>query len=245
MQRRLIQINKKVDHRTWYHEYQGEFFWAVQDPDFPEFSRIVAQKIDLPVEDPRIPYSDCKWTSLSEVWHTSKDTSTLGYGSKVRVICTNGEEATKKWLGWDKGWAPIHVGDKTPNTVSYWRHFFNFNNLISRLYIMASAGVEPEFFKQIYLPDLKHLGLNNLKPKWNPMDDILPKIKEIISDKLALDEKTIELKSSLKNDLGADSLDLIEIIMDLESEFKINIDETELPDNVFVEDLQKAVVELN
>lgn len=57
------------------------------------------------------------------------------------------------------------------------------------------------------------------------------KIKEIIIDQLALDESTeITMESSITNDLEADSLDAVEIIMAIEDEFGI-----EVPDEVATE----------
>ena len=59
-------------------------------------------------------------------------------------------------------------------------------------------------------------------------------IKAILSDKLCEDLEDIKEDSLLENDLGADSLDQIEIIMELEQEFNIQIpaDETEVIETV-------------
>lgn len=57
--------------------------------------------------------------------------------------------------------------------------------------------------------------------------DIEEKIKAIIYDKLGTEEKAITLQSSFINDLGADSLDTVELIMEFEKEFNIAI-----PDDV-------------
>ena len=42
---------------------------------------------------------------------------------------------------------------------------------------------------------------------------MLEKLKEIIADQLSVDESEIELSTSFKDDLGADSLDLFELVM--------------------------------
>ena len=55
------------------------------------------------------------------------------------------------------------------------------------------------------------------------MDEILSKVTEIIVDKLNVDEKSVTLESSFTNDLGADSLDIVELIMGIEEEFDIEI----------------------
>ena len=53
------------------------------------------------------------------------------------------------------------------------------------------------------------------------------KIKTIIMDKLGVDESKITMNSNFINDLGADSLDQIELIMQLEEEFDIEISDEE------------------
>lgn len=52
---------------------------------------------------------------------------------------------------------------------------------------------------------------------------VFEKVKEIIADKLSLDEGTIKLESSLQEDFGADSLDAVEVIMAVEDEFDIEV----------------------
>ena len=49
------------------------------------------------------------------------------------------------------------------------------------------------------------------------------KVKDIITDKLALEEEKISAEASFVDDLGADSLDTVELIMQLEEEFGIEI----------------------
>ena len=49
------------------------------------------------------------------------------------------------------------------------------------------------------------------------------KVKEVIVDKLGVEEDKIESSSSFVDDLGADSLDTVELIMQLEEEFGIEI----------------------
>lgn len=49
------------------------------------------------------------------------------------------------------------------------------------------------------------------------------KIKDIISEQLGVDADEITLESSFMDDLGADSLDIVELIMALESEFDMEI----------------------
>lgn len=56
-------------------------------------------------------------------------------------------------------------------------------------------------------------------------DEILQKIKDVISDQIAIDEDDIELDSSLEDDLDVDSLDLLQIVTAIEDEFNITIDD--------------------
>ncbi len=55
------------------------------------------------------------------------------------------------------------------------------------------------------------------------MTDITAKVKSIIVDKLGVDESEATLEASFTNDLGADSLDTVELIMEFEKEFEISI----------------------
>ncbi|BAK81087.1 acyl carrier protein [Candidatus Arthromitus sp. SFB-rat-Yit] len=53
------------------------------------------------------------------------------------------------------------------------------------------------------------------------------KVRDIISEKLNVDQDEIKLESSIVDDLGADSIDLIELIMNLEEEYGISISDEE------------------
>ncbi|AZT90662.1 acyl carrier protein [Caldicellulosiruptor changbaiensis] len=53
--------------------------------------------------------------------------------------------------------------------------------------------------------------------------EIFEKVKKIIADKLDIEEDRITPESSFLDDLGADSLDIVELIMELEEEFNIEI----------------------
>jgi acyl carrier protein len=62
------------------------------------------------------------------------------------------------------------------------------------------------------------------KEKYN-MSEIAQKVKEIIVDQLGVKEEDVKLEASLIEDLGADSLDTVELVMAFEEAF-----ETEIPD---------------
>ena len=55
------------------------------------------------------------------------------------------------------------------------------------------------------------------------MSEIESKLKEIIADKLGVDEADVKPEASFTNDLGADSLDTVELIMEFEKSFNITI----------------------
>jgi acyl carrier protein len=55
------------------------------------------------------------------------------------------------------------------------------------------------------------------------MSDVATKVKAIIIDKLGVEEGEVTDSASFTNDLGADSLDTVELIMEFEKEFDIQI----------------------
>ncbi|KAF5078333.1 MAG: acyl carrier protein [Bacteroidales bacterium] len=59
------------------------------------------------------------------------------------------------------------------------------------------------------------------------MSDIATRVKAIIVDKLGVDENEVVPAASFTNDLGADSLDTVELIMEFEKEFNISIPDEE------------------
>jgi len=58
--------------------------------------------------------------------------------------------------------------------------------------------------------------------------DITEKIKDIIVDKLGINREDIKPESSFTNDLGADSLDTVELMMEVEKEFDVNVPDAEM-----------------
>ena len=59
------------------------------------------------------------------------------------------------------------------------------------------------------------------------MSECSEKVKEIITDKLGVEESKITLEAKFIDDLGADSLDTVELIMQFEEEFSIEIPDEE------------------
>ncbi len=59
------------------------------------------------------------------------------------------------------------------------------------------------------------------------MTDVESKVKEIIVNKLGVEESQITPQASFINDLGADSLDTVELIMEFEKSFNVTIDDSD------------------
>ena len=55
------------------------------------------------------------------------------------------------------------------------------------------------------------------------MSDVLERVTTIIVDRLGVDAEKVTLEASFKEDLNADSLDVVELIMELEDEFNLEI----------------------
>ena len=66
---------------------------------------------------------------------------------------------------------------------------------------------------------------------------ILDKIKELIVDQTGISKEELDLETSLMNDIEADSLDAVEIIMAVEDEFEIEIPDEEAERFVTIKDI--------
>ncbi|MDP3878907.1 MAG: acyl carrier protein [Dehalococcoidales bacterium] len=69
------------------------------------------------------------------------------------------------------------------------------------------------------------------------MASIFERVKKIIVDQLGVDEEEVVPTANYVDDLGADSLDLVELIMSLEEEFSNSTQKIEIPD----EDAEKII----
>jgi acyl carrier protein len=73
------------------------------------------------------------------------------------------------------------------------------------------------------------------------MSDIEMRVKKILSKELAIDIDSITNESSIKEDLGSDSLTMVEIVIDVEDEFHIEVPDEEAEGIVTVQDIIDAV----
>ncbi len=69
------------------------------------------------------------------------------------------------------------------------------------------------------------------------------RLKEMIIKQLGVSESAVTLESSFVNDLGADSLDIVELVMELEDEFDVNIPDEEAQKMQTVGDAVKYINE--
>ena len=74
---------------------------------------------------------------------------------------------------------------------------------------------------------------------------VFDKVKDIIVDQLDVDEDKITLEASITEDLGADSLDVVDLIMSLEEEFDIKIPDDEVENVKTVGDIVKFIEEID
>ncbi len=76
------------------------------------------------------------------------------------------------------------------------------------------------------------------------MDMVFDKVKEIIVEQLGIDEDSVTMDSTFTEDLEADSLDLVELIMALEEEFEIDFPDEEAEKISTVRDAVNYIVDM-
>lgn len=74
-------------------------------------------------------------------------------------------------------------------------------------------------------------------------EEIFDKVKEIIVEQLGVAENTVTMEASFIDDLGADSLDIVELIMALEEEFDLEIPDADAEKIVSVSDVVDYIKE--
>ena len=61
-------------------------------------------------------------------------------------------------------------------------------------------------------------------------EEVFDRVKEVLVEQLGIDESEITEEASFEEDLGADSLDLVEVVMDLEDQFGLKIPDEDARD---------------
>lgn len=74
-------------------------------------------------------------------------------------------------------------------------------------------------------------------------EEIFKKVKTVIVEQLGIDEANVRMESSFLDDLGADSLDIVEFIMALEEEFGLEIPDEDVEKIVTVKDVVEYISE--
>ena len=72
---------------------------------------------------------------------------------------------------------------------------------------------------------------------------IFEKIKELLADQLDVSADDMTMESDIANDLGADSLDVVELLMSIEDEFEIDIPDEEIENIKTIGDVVKYIEE--
>ena len=70
---------------------------------------------------------------------------------------------------------------------------------------------------------------------------VLEKVKAILAEQFDVEEDTITMETSVAEDLGADSLDVVDLLMSIEDDFEIEIPDTEIENMKTVGDLVKYI----
>ena len=76
------------------------------------------------------------------------------------------------------------------------------------------------------------------------MKTILDKVKEIASDTFGFEQEDISLETKIREDLGADSLDEIEFVMELERNFNVTITDDKVEEMLTIQDVVKTLQNL-
>jgi len=73
--------------------------------------------------------------------------------------------------------------------------------------------------------------------------DVLERVKKIVSERLGVDEDEITPESSFVDDLGADSLDVVELVMAFEEAFDLEIPDEDVEQIATVQDAVRYITE--
>lgn len=72
-------------------------------------------------------------------------------------------------------------------------------------------------------------------------EEIFDKLKELVVDQLGVEEDEVTMEASMQDDLGADSLDLVDLVMSVEEEFGVKVADEDLENIKTVGDIVKFI----
>ncbi len=93
----------------------------------------------------------------------------------------------------------------------------------------------------ILVDKIYKISINKLTKRNKMSDDISNKVKKIVADHLGIDESKVTEESSFIDDLGADSLDTVELVMAFEEEFGSEISDSDAEKILTVGDAVKFI----
>ena len=74
-------------------------------------------------------------------------------------------------------------------------------------------------------------------------EEIFEKLKELVVDQLGVEEDEVTMEASMQDDLGADSLDLVDLVMSVEDEFGVKVADEDLENIKTVGDIVDYIEE--
>ena len=74
-------------------------------------------------------------------------------------------------------------------------------------------------------------------------EEILDKLKELVVDQLGVEEDEVTMEATMQDDLGADSLDLVDLVMSVEEEFGVKVADEDLENIKTVGDIVNYIEE--
>ena len=93
----------------------------------------------------------------------------------------------------------------------------------------------------ILVDKINKISINKITIRNNMSEDISSKVKKIVADHLGIDESKVNEDSSFIDDLGADSLDTVELVMAFEEEFGSEISDSDAEKILTVGDAIKFI----
>ena len=76
-------------------------------------------------------------------------------------------------------------------------------------------------------------------------EEIFDKLKELVVDQLGVEEDEVTMEASMQDDLGADSLDLVDLVMSVEEEFGVKVADEDLENIKTVGDIVNYIEDLS